>query len=115
MTAAPNLFQGADEKGKNERPHDDAQSGAKKITPEPDLGQPHAEVHRGKGGINQTQIKRRPKAVPFNGIIVFSQAIADHGSRVDIRSVAIRSRRDRHPGASRDAAASGKRAKEVSF
>ena len=89
MTAGLNLFQGTHEKGKNERPHDDAQSGAKKIIPEPDLGQPHAKVHRGKGGINQTQIKHRRKAVPFNGIIVFSQAIADHGSRVDIRSVSL--------------------------
>lgn len=54
VAAGPDLFQGTNEKSKDERSHNDAETGPRKVIPEPDFRQSHAKVHGGKRKINQT-------------------------------------------------------------
>ncbi len=79
VTTGPNLFDSTNEKGENKRPDDDAQPGAEKVVPEPDLCKPHSEIHSCEGEIDKTQVEHRSKSVPFDSVIVFLESVSDEG------------------------------------
>ena len=53
MAGGPDFFKRADKKGKDKGSHDNTEAGSPKIIKKSHLGQAHAEIHRGKGKVNQ--------------------------------------------------------------
>jgi hypothetical protein len=60
--------------GEDKGPHDDAESRAEEVVPEPDLRNTHAEIHRCEGKIDKTEIEHCGKTVSLDGVVIFLSA-----------------------------------------
>jgi hypothetical protein len=77
ITARPYLLEGPYKKSKDERSDQDTQSRSQEIVAKTHLRQSHPKVHGCEWEIDEAQIEDRGKSVPFNGIVIFLEAITN--------------------------------------